>query len=50
MWQLCRKVSYLNQNEDGGYTKFQGVQTIDDVELQSHTDQGEEEAKVEEAG
>ena len=39
---------HLYHHEDGGGAEVEGIQPIDQVELESHADQGEEEAKVEE--
>ena len=39
---------HLYHHEDGGGAEVEGIQPVDQVELESHADQGEEEAKVEE--
>ena len=38
---------HLYHHEDGGGAEVEGIQPVDQVELESHADQGEEEAKVE---
>ena len=40
----------LNQYEDSGGAEVQGIQAIDQVQLESHQDQGEEQEKVEDGG
>ena len=40
----------LNQDENCGGAEVQGIQSIDQVQLQSHQDEREEKAEVEDAG
>ena len=39
----------LYQDEDSGGAEVQGIQAVDEVELQPHQDQGEEKTEVEDA-
>ena len=41
---------HLNQDEDSGGAEVQSIQAIDEVQLQSHEDQGEEKPEVEDTG
>ena len=48
--QKDHRIVHLKQDEDSGGAEIDGVQPVQEVELQSHQDEGEEQEEVEEAG
>ena len=52
VWPVASIVDtrHLNQDEDSGGAEVQSIQAIDEVQLQSHEDQGEEKPEVEDTG